>query len=89
MSGVLGLAAAAAGEQPAGAGVGGGGEVEPLAGVAEQQAGEGLGDRCGRLAEPDRDGSTLWDRLTGGQWVHDALTTSPVYNNLSPPYRWC
>jgi uncharacterized protein YgiM (DUF1202 family) len=35
------------------------------------------------------DGSTLWNRLTGGQWVHDALTTSPVYNNLSPPYRWC
>ena len=30
-----GLPAAAAGEQPPGAGVGGGGEVEPLASVAE------------------------------------------------------
>jgi uncharacterized protein YraI len=34
-------------------------------------------------------GSTMWNRLTGGQWVHDALTTTPNYNNWSAPYRWC
>ena len=34
-------------------------------------------------------GSTLWNKLTGGQWVHDATTNSPNYNTLSPPNRWC
>jgi surface antigen len=35
------------------------------------------------------DGSTMWNRLTDGRWVHDALTNSPNYNVLSPPHRWC
>jgi hypothetical protein len=29
------------------------------------------------------DGSNIWNRLTGGEWVHDALTTSPNYNAYS------
>jgi uncharacterized protein YraI len=34
-------------------------------------------------------GNSLWDHLTGGQWVADYYTTSPNFNALSPPYRWC
>ena len=35
------------------------------------------------------DGSTMWNKLTCGQWVHDALTNSPNYNVLSPHNQWC
>ena len=36
-------------------------------------------------------GSRIWNRLTGGQWVPDAMTDSPNHGQdaLSPPYRWC
>jgi hypothetical protein len=37
------------------------------------------------------EGSRIWNRLTGGQWVPDALTNSPNHGRdvLSPPGRWC
>ncbi len=50
-----GLGAAAAGEQPWGLGVGGGGQVGAVAQVAQQQLGERGRDRCRWVAEPDRD----------------------------------
>ena len=36
-------------------------------------------------------GSTVWNRLTGGQWVPDAMTDSANHGRdaLSPPFRWC
>jgi uncharacterized protein YgiM (DUF1202 family) len=34
-------------------------------------------------------GSSIWNKLTGGQWISDVLTTSPNFNTLSPPNRWC
>lgn len=34
-------------------------------------------------------GGTLWSKLTGGQLVHDTLLTTPNFNALSAPYRWC
>lgn len=37
----------------------------------------------------DVNGNRIWDRLTGGQWVADYWTTTPSWNNLAPPYRWC
>lgn len=67
-----GLAGAMAGEQPPGVGVGGGREVEPLAGVAEQQGGEGLVDRRGRVAEPDRDLALVVEDIIEGQ-AQDAI----------------
>lgn len=37
----------------------------------------------------DVNGNRIWDRLTGGEWVADYWTTTPSWNNLAPPYRWC
>lgn len=37
----------------------------------------------------DVGGNRIWDRLTGGEWVADYWTTTPSWNNLAPPYRWC
>ncbi|MDP4511870.1 hypothetical protein [Nonomuraea turcica] len=49
------LSAAAAGEEPAGVLIGGGGQVETLVEVAEQQLGERLRDGDRRLAEAKAD----------------------------------
>jgi hypothetical protein len=53
--GVERLAGAAAGEQPAAGGVGGGVHVLPAGGQLEQQAGEWPGDGGWRVAEPQQD----------------------------------
>ena len=34
-------------------------------------------------------GGSLWSKLTGGQYVHDTLLTTPNFNVLSAPHRWC
>lgn len=34
-------------------------------------------------------GNSIWDRLTGGEWVADYWTNTPGFNTLSPPNRWC
>jgi hypothetical protein len=45
------LSGAASGEQQGAAGVGGAGQVRAREQVCAQQFGEGLGDRCGRVAQ--------------------------------------
>ncbi len=54
-AGVQGLAGATAGEQPAAVRVRRGGHVVPVGRGGQQESGEGLGHRDGRVAEPEED----------------------------------
>ena len=65
--GVEGLPGPAAGEQPAAGGVGRGAGVLPARGQLEEQAGEGLGDRDGRVAEPQEQLPVLIGDVVDGE----------------------
>ena len=57
------MATAPAGEQPAGVGVGCGGEVEPVVDVLVEQLCEGFREWCWRVAEPDADLGAVMENI--------------------------